>query len=159
LPEEKGNPVFLSGFRKVWKVGMASRQQSAKYTEGRPSRFGFLLSLVAFLLYFLLPLTYFVHLTTISLPAASGDLKIMSPIIASETEEPVSPHDSNACPICRGASSFEDYGTSLAFHAPDSSSLVGLLSDGYGSSGVAKADVVTSHTRAPPVVPLAQSTA
>jgi hypothetical protein len=159
LPEPKGNPVFLSGFMKVGKVGMTSRQKSGKWAEGRPSRFGFHVSLFAFLPYLLLPLVYYAHLTASSLPAAFGDLKTGSAIIAGQTGEPVSPHDSNACPICRGASSFEDYGTSPAFQVPDSNSLAGFLSDSYGSSGLAKADIVTSRTRAPPVVPLAQSTA
>jgi hypothetical protein len=144
---------------KVWKVGMTSRQKSGKWAEGGPSRFGFHVSLFAFLPYLLLPLIYYAHLTASSLPAASGDLKTGSLIIASQTREPVAPHDSNACPICRGASSSQDYGTSPAFHAPDSSSLVGLLADGYCSSGLAKADVLTPETRAPPLVPLSQATA
>jgi hypothetical protein len=151
LPEAKGNPVFLSGCREVGKVDMISRQKSGEGAEGRTSRFGLVVGLFAFLPYILLPLIYYVHLTASSLPATAGDLKTGGAIIAGRTGKPVTPHDSNACPICRGASSFEDYGTSPAFHAPDRSSLVGLLSDSYCSSGVAKVDVATAYTRAPPV--------
>ncbi|MGO8668722.1 MAG: hypothetical protein ACLQUW_11210 [Desulfobaccales bacterium] len=123
---------------------MTSRQKSGKWAEGRPSRFGFHLSLFAFLPYLLLPLAYFVHLSNFSLLAECGDLKTAPPIIAGRTGNPVSHHDSNACPLCRGASGFQDYGASLAFHAPDRSSPVGLLGDGYCFSGRAKADAVTA---------------
>ena len=138
---------------------MMSRHKQGQDSEGRPSRLGFLLSLFAFLPYFLLPLTYYVHLTASSLPAASGDLKTAALIIASQTGEPTLPHDSNACPICRGASSFEDSEVSLAIHAPDSSALLGPLSERDISSGIAQANGLALQSRAPPVMPLPQTTA
>jgi hypothetical protein len=130
---------------------MTSRQKSGEGAAGKTSRFGLLFSLFAFLPYLLLPLAYFVHLSNFSLLAASGDLKTVPPIIAGRTGNPLSPHDSNACPLCRGTSSFQDNGTSLAFHASDRSSLAGRLGDGYCFTGRAKTDAVTAYTRAPPV--------
>lgn len=138
---------------------MASRQTSGAYSEGKPGRFGFLMSVFAFLPYFLLPLTYYVHLTASFLPAASVNFKTGSPIIETQDGEPAPAHDSNTCPLCRGASSFQNNGVSMAIHAPDSNSLVRLLGDGYCFTGRAKADAVMAYTRAPPGASLAQSTA
>ena len=138
---------------------MANEQESSKSTQRKLCRFGFLVSLFAFLPYFLLPLTYYVHLTASSLPGASRGLQTGSPIIASQTGEPASPHDSNACPICQGAESFQDYGNSPAFHAPDSNSQVGRLAGDYYLAVLTTADVLNSQTRAPPFVPLPQATA
>jgi hypothetical protein len=138
---------------------MTSREKSGTHREGMPGRLGFLMGLFAFLLYLFLPVVFYVHLAAGSLPAASGDLETGAPIMESREGEPASPHDSTACCICQNASSFQDYGTAAPFHAPDSNSRAGLPADGYCAPGFADADVVTAHTRAPPVVPLQPATA
>jgi hypothetical protein len=138
---------------------MMSRHKQGQDSQGRPSRLGFFMGLFAFLPYLLLPAVFYVHMAAGSLPAASGDLETGAPIMESREGEPASPHDSTACCICQNASSFQDYGTAAPFHAPDSNSRAGLPADGYRAPGFADADVVTAHTRAPPVVPLQPATA
>jgi hypothetical protein len=140
-------------------MGMNSRHRGGRDSEGRQSRFGSLLSLVALLLYFLLPAIYYVHLTGFPLPAESGGLKTGPPIFESRPGDPVTPHDSNACPICQAGSSFQDYGLFQAFHAPQGSALVGPWSDSHGTLGLAKLNVLNIASRAPPVMPLPQTTA
>ena len=138
---------------------MKSRDKKGKDSEGRPSRFGFLLGLAALLFYFFLPLFFYGHLTNFSPAAVSGAAKTTSSAIEGRTQEPGLPHDSNSCPICRAASHFQDYELSLSFQAPDGSALVGPLSERYGSSGLDRADGLTPLTRAPPVMPLSSTTA
>jgi hypothetical protein len=159
LARPNRHPGFLLGFIKGWKVGMNSCQRMGKYSQGRLGRLGSFLGLAAFLPIFLLPLIYYGHLTNFSPLAVSRDLKTALPAIESRTEEPAPFHESKACPICQAASSFQDFGSFLSFDAPDGSTLLGPLSERYSSAGLAPADGLTLQSRAPPVMPLPQTTA
>ena len=132
-------------------MAMYNRHNQGRDSEARPGPLGSLLALVALLLYFLLPLLYYGHLANSPLPAASPDLKTAQPVVESQPQDPAPFHDRNTCPICQAASTFQDYGSSPSFHAPDSSFPVGLLADRDSTAGFACLISPTRASRAPPV--------
>ena len=68
------------------------------------------LALFVFLPSLLLPVIYYIHLTTVTPPAVQKDGVAGPPAILISLEQPPGAyHDRNLCPICRAAARFQDY--------------------------------------------------
>jgi hypothetical protein len=129
---------------------------------GRHPKFGFhlggrqtflvsLLFLIAFLPNFLLPLVYYVHLDGSPLPT-SRDLKGAGlPIICSAVIPGHSRHDSDSCPICLAAHSFQDYVCSPGLLPPDIPSLPKIYSCRDARPDNKTSCFLVSGPRAPPL--------
>ncbi len=105
---------------------MASRRlPHSKVTARYPSLRSWL-CLFALLPYFLLPAVFYSHLTVELPPAAGAEVKGASTFIAGQPPT-FHPEDNRNCPICRAASSFEDYGCLDLAQAPhDAAHFLGL---------------------------------
>jgi hypothetical protein len=121
------------------------------FAHRQPSLLSFL-CLVVFLPYLLLPAVYYSHLTAALLPAFHEDPRAGPPAIGTHPEKPPGPyHDSNSCPICRSASSFQDYGFFSLPQAPEGATRVWLAAFITPTPGIANSDFLVSGPRAPPV--------
>jgi hypothetical protein len=110
------------------------------------------LCLVVFLSYLLLPAVYYSHLTTAFLPAFHGDPRAGPLTIGTHPEKPPEPyHDSGSCPICRAASSFQDYGFFSLHQFTDCATQVRLAALISPTPSIANSDFLVSGPRAPPV--------
>ncbi len=111
-----------------------------------------LLCLVVFLPYLLLPAVYYGHLTAAFLPAFQGDPRAGPPAIGPHTEKPPGPyHDSDSCPICRAASSLQDYGFFSFPQLAECATQVRLAAHIGPIPIIANPDFLVSGPRAPPV--------
>jgi hypothetical protein len=111
-----------------------------------------LLCLVVFLPYLLLPAIYYSHLTAALLAAFHEDPRAGPLAMGTHPEKPPGPdHDSNSCPICRAASSFQDYGFFALPQTPEGATPVWLAVFINPSPRIADSDFLVSGPRAPPV--------
>jgi hypothetical protein len=111
-----------------------------------------LLCLVVFLPYLLLPAVYYSHLTGALLPAFQEDPRAGPLAIGTYPEKPPGPyHDSNSCPICKGASSFQDYGFFALPQSPEGVTPVWLAAFTSPTPGTTNSDFLVSGPRGPPV--------
>jgi hypothetical protein len=95
------------------------------------------LCLLALLPYFILSLTYYVHLTLLS-PAVSSPAPRAGPTVAArQAEIPPFPHDLGTCPICQAASSCQDYGKFSFHQVPDCASPARLTAFTYPFQSIA----------------------
>ncbi len=84
-------------------------QPSRNYLGEKPRPGGAIIGLLALLIYFLLPLVYYVHLLN-SPVITTAVLTIGLADSLSHAEGPLpAPHDAEQCPICQAAENFEDY--------------------------------------------------
>lgn len=132
-------------------VMMGGDQQNRQQSGRKPLRLGFFFGFLALLANFLLPLIYYGHLTSFSLPASSGDPRAGPPITLSHPEKPLFPYHDNLCPICQAASSFQDYGFLPVLPLPDSAALVGLLPCRDRTQGITNLAQLVSRPRGPPI--------
>ncbi len=111
------------------------------------------LSLLVLLSYLLLPAVYYNHLTE-AFPVPACQAQPAAGLLAIRTlpeKSPVPGHDPNNCPICRAASSFQDYGSFPGFQAPDGASPVRLTVFIDPTPSITDSDFWVSGPRAPPV--------
>jgi hypothetical protein len=131
-------------------AGMESHPKSA-FVHRQPS-LPALLCLFVLLPYLLLPVVFYGHLSGAFFLASQADTRAGLPAIGTHPEKSPQPyHPGNTCPVCRAASSFDDYGYFSWSQVPDCASPVRLTafinappsrSDGY---------LWVSGPRAPPV--------
>jgi hypothetical protein len=132
---------------------MGRHQKNRRHSGGKLTRLGPPSCFLAFLLYFLLPLIYYIHLTEFSLPASYGEPRAGPSIIWGNPEKPPSPyHDNNSCPICQAASSCQDYTFFPILQNPDNASLVRLSSFKDPNPGISNFNFLVSRPRSPPVI-------
>ena len=113
----------------------------------------YLLCLAVFLPYLLLPAVYFSHLTAAFLPAFQEDPRAGPLAIGTHPEKPPGPyHDSDSCPICRAASSLQDYGFLSLPLFPDCATQVRLAAFIVPTPSLANSYFSFSVPRAPPVL-------
>lgn len=121
------------------------------FVHGQPSLLS-LLCLVVFLPYLLLPPVYYSHLTAAFLPAFQEDPRAGPLAIATYPEKPPGPyHDNDSCPICRAASSLQDYGFCSLPQASEGATPVWLATVISPTPGLANSDLMVSGPRGPPV--------
>lgn len=111
-----------------------------------------LLCLVVLLPYLLLPAIYYGHLTEQFLSASHEDPRAGPLAIGSYPEKLSEPcHDSNSCPICQAASSFQDYGFFSLPQVPASATQVRIAAFISPTFIIANYDFLVSGPRAPPI--------
>jgi hypothetical protein len=133
-------------------VGMENHPKSA-FAHRQPALLAFL-CLLLLLPYLLLPAVYYGHLTVAFLPASQEDpIAIAGPLaIGTSTEKPPRPyHNSNACPICRAASSLQDFGFFSLPQPPECANQVWITAFNSPTPAIANSDLLVSGPRAPPV--------
>lgn len=121
------------------------------FVHRQPSLVSFL-CLFVFLPYLLLPTVYYSHLTAAFLPASQEDPRAGPLAIGTHPKKSPGPYqDSNSCPICRAASSFQDYGFFSLPQAMECPTPVWLAAFISPTPGIANPDSWVSGPRAPPV--------
>lgn len=131
---------------------MSCYRKTSSYSNARETRFP-LFCLFALLPYLLLPLIYYNHLTgnqDFPLYLMAGP-ESRAPVIWGHADQPMRPPHESACPICRAASHFQDYGVSAVVLTPDHPCLARLSPFSSYPSHIANLDELVSGPRAPPV--------
>ncbi len=117
-PETTDGPFFR--FSKSWKKIMRGPQKSSSsYFGGKPRRGGAIFGFLTLLIYFLLPLVYYVHLNNFPVFAAARFTTGLSDSLSQSAEPLTTPHDAEHCPICQAAERFQDYSCFSLLAVPD----------------------------------------
>ncbi len=104
---------------------MLERQQpNSHYFGGKPRLGGAICAFLALLIYFLLPLVYYVHLNNSPVFAAARVTTGLSDSLSQSAEPLTTPHDAEHCPICQAAERFQDYSCFSLSAVPDNASTV-----------------------------------
>jgi hypothetical protein len=130
---------------------MASRRVPHSKVSVRYPVLRSFLCLWALLPYFLLPAVFYSHLTVGLPPGAFVLCELESAVIKAHPQQPFCPEDSQNCPICRAASSFEDYGCGDLPLAPAAAARFLGLALTNGDHLVSHCDFWVSESRAPPL--------
>ena len=132
---------------------MSCIRQITSYSGAWGTRTGFLFCLFALLPYLLLPLIYYDHLTGTqdSLGYSIAAPQNRAPVMGGHVATPLRPGHDPACPICGGASHFQDYGIAAVVLAPDLPCLARLSPLGNHYCRIAHLHLLVSGSRGPPV--------